>query len=576
MKLIGRYLKKHPVLFSLDFLFVFSFAIAELGIPTIFGRMVDTGIEPGNPAALQQGLILMLLAAIATTLGMICLAFVTARLTTSVVCEIRQDLFDHVMTFSVPEVETFGISSLITRTNSDAYQIMLFTNTLLRSAFMAPIMMVVSIVLIIKTSLSLSWIILGTLPFILAGAFFVFKKAKPLSETQQKSTDAINRILRENLSGIRVVRSFNRQDYEQKRFDEQNRLYERVSKKLFKLMSLTDPTFFFLMNIASILIYWFAAVLISKNQLQIGQLLVFTEYLFHCMMSVLVLCTVFMMYPRAAVSARRIQDVLNLQPSIVYGQGESLAPIASLEFKNVSFAYPNSKDHTLHNVSFRAHKGQKIAVIGATGSGKSSLVRLLCRFYDPQQGTIQLNGKDIKDYDLKALRKEIALVSQKAHLFSGTIKDNILFSNPNAGEEDLKKAIEISQSEAFIAERPDGLEDKVEEGGQNLSGGQKQRLSIARAIASKASLYILDDSYSALDLATDARLRKALEPVLKDALQIVVAQRISSIADSDLILVLDQGRIAAAGTHKELFKTSELYRQIVLSQMSEEEAASYA
>lgn len=575
MKLILHYLGKHRGLLFLNVLSAFSFAIAELGIPTIFGNMVDQGVEPGNAAAVSAGFRLIVLAGLLTAVGTSLLAFVTSRLSTTVVYEIRRDLFNHVMTFSIPEMEKFGTASLITRTNSDAYQILIFLNTLLRSALISPIMLLVSIGLVLSTSVSLSWIILATIPLIVLGAAFVFKTAAPLSEKQQKSTDAINRILRENLSGIRVVRSFNRQKTEEERFAEENRRYEKVSEKLFKLMQMTDPVFFFLMNIASLMIYYFASVLISRGLLQVGQLMMFTEYLFHCMMSVLVLCMVFMMYPRADVSARRIQAVLDTEPSVRSEGILKAGPVESIEFDHVSFSYPGSGMHSLSDISFKAGKGQKIAVIGSTGSGKSTLIKLITRFYDPQQGRILINGRDIRDYDLQSVRNQMAVVSQKAHLFSGTIRDNITFGNPDALETKVQNAIKISQSESFIEEREKKLEDPVSEEGSNLSGGQKQRLSIARAIASNAGLYILDDSFSALDLQTDAKLRKALQPVQEDSLFVVVAQRITSILDADLILVLDQGRLEAAGTHQELYQSSPLYRQIVLSQMNEEEAEQY-
>lgn len=576
MKLIIRYLKRHWALFLVCVILSFTFAIGELGIPTIFGRMIDEGIQKEASQVILKGFWLILLAAFTATIGMSTLSFCVAKLSTTAVYEIREDLFSHIMEFSVPEVEKFSIASLITRTSSDAFQILQFINTLLKSALRAPIMLVVSIVLIVRTSLSLSWIILGTIPIIIIGAILIFKAAGPLSEAQQKSTDSINRILRENLSGIRVVRSFNRQKTEEARFDKENRQYQTVSSRLFKLMSVSEPLFFILMNFASVLIYYVASLMISKNLLQIGQLIVFTEYLFHCMMSVLVVCMVFMMYPRAAISAKRIDAVLNTKPSILSTGSEGLKDVESLEFDHVSFAYPDSENHSLNDISFKIKKGQKLAIVGATGSGKSTLIRLLCRFYDPTGGTIKINGRPLEEYDLYSLRNQIALISQKAHLFSGTIEENLRFSNQKADKKTIERAIEIAQAKEFIQERKAGLQDAVSEEGTNLSGGQKQRISIARALCSEASLLIFDDSFSALDLKTDAKLRKALQPVFENSLAIIVAQRISTILDADLILLLDQGKLVAAGNHQELYKTSPLYQEIVLSQMNEEEALRYA
>lgn len=576
MKLMLRYLWKHKWLFLLNFICSFGFAAAELGIPTILGAMVDGGIEQGNPSALYSGFGHILLVAFAGTIGMIVMGIVSSRLSTSIVYEIRRDLFNHASTFSVAELDHFGVSSMITRTGSDAYQILMFLNAVLKSSLIAPVMLAVSVFLVVQTSLPLSMYVLGTIPAILLGVIFVFRVAGPLSEKQQKSIDQINEILRENMSGIRVIRAFNNQKKEEKRFAKENQNYRTISEKLFKLMNLTDPAFFFLMNIASMLIYWNASKLIDQGSLQIGQLMMFVEYLFHCMMSVLVLCMVFMMYPRASVSAKRIQEVLDTEPSIqTEGAGEKPGDIETLEFRDVCFAYPGSEKHSLKDISFRVHKGQKIAVIGATGSGKSSLIRLINRFYDPSCGSILINGKPISEYDLFALRDQIAMVSQKAHMFAGTIEDNIRFGNRSASGERISNAVRIAQAETFIQERENGLSDWISEEGTNLSGGQKQRLSIARAIASDPSLLILDDSFSALDLKTDSKLRKALEPLRKNSIFLVVAQRITSIIDADLILVLDHGRIAASGTHSELYRNSELYREIVLSQMSEQEAKRY-
>ncbi len=577
MKLMLKYLFRHKVLFCLNMICAFGFAVVELGIPTIFGNMVDLGVEKANPAAIYSGFGQILVVAIIGTIGMLSLAYVSSRLSTTIVYEIRKDLFEHAMSFSAAELDHFGVSSMITRTGSDAYQILMFLNTLLKSSLISPIMLLVSVILIIQTSLPLSFIVLGTIPFILIGVIIVFRIAGPLSQKQQTSLDQINEILRENMSGIRVIRAFNNQVTEEKRFTAENRQYMSVTSRLFKLMNMTDPMFFFLMNIASMMIYYTAAVLLGNEQLQLGQLLMFVEYLFHCMMSVLVLCMVFMMYPRASVSAKRIQEVLETKPSIFSEKSlQNLGRIDSIEFDHVGFRYPGNEQHTLKNISFSAKTGQKIAVVGSTGSGKSSLIRLINRFYDANEGQIRINGTPIEEYDLQVLRNQISMVSQKAHMFSGSVEDNIRFGNRQADNDDILEAIEIAQASDFIAERENGLLDEISEEGTNLSGGQKQRLSIARAIISNASFFILDDSFSALDLKTDASLRKALEPLRQNSIFLVVAQRISSILDADLILVLDHGEIQAMGTHQELYKNSPLYREIVLSQMSEMEAEKYA
>lgn len=575
MRLIFRYIKKRKFLLFLNVLFAFSFIFAEIGIPFFFGRMIDTGINQRNPQAILSGFWIIVFVSVLSALGTLLLVVTCSKIATQAVYEIRKDLFEHVMKFSVREVEHFSISSLITRTNADAYQLMLFMQTLLRSALFAPAMLVVSLVLVFKTSLSLSWTILITLPIVVIGAIAIFKYSEPLSMRMQKLTDNINKILREDLNGIRVIRSFNRQKQEEVRFDQENRNYQGVSRRLFTMMRSAYPTFYFVMNIATLLIYYFGSLFISQNTLSLGSLVTFTEYLFHCMMSVFVLCDVFMMYPRASVSAKRIEEVLNMEPSIVSSSDQTLDSVSSIEFKNVSFAYPNSTEHSLHNVSFQAKKGQKVAIVGATGSGKSTLIRLINRFYDPTSGEILINGENIQNYSLKSLRQNVAMISQRAHMFTGSIRDNVTFANPHATDEEIDRALSLSLSKNFVEAKPDQLEDWISEEGSNLSGGQKQRLSIARAICAKSNLYIFDDSFSALDLATDLKVRQSLAPMVKDSLFFIVAQRISTIMDCDQILLLDHGNLVACGTHDELYKTSELYRQIVLSQMNEQEALSY-
>lgn len=575
MRLIFQYIKKRKLLLFLNILFAFSFIFAEIGIPFFFGRIIDTGINQRNPQAILSGFWIIVFVSLLSALGTLLLVVTCSKIATQTVYEIRKDLFEHVMKFSVQEVEHFSISSLITRTNADAYQLMVFMQTLLRSALFAPAMLMVSLVLVFKTSISLSWTIVITLPIVVIGAIVIFKRSEPLSMRMQKSTDNINKILREDLNGIRVVRSFNRQTQEEVRFDQENRSYQSVTRRLFTMMRSAYPTFYFVMNIATLLIYYFGSLFISQNTLSLGELVTFTEYLFHCMMSVFVVCDVFMMYPRASVSAKRIEEVLNMEPSIVSTSDTTLDSISTIEFKNVSFSYPNASEHSLQNVSFQAKKGQKIAIVGATGSGKSTLIRLINRFFDPSQGKILINGENIQNYSLTSLRQNVAMISQKAHMFTGTIRDNVTFANPQASDKDIDRALSLSLSKNFVQAKPNQLEDWISEEGSNLSGGQKQRLSIARAICAKSSLYIFDDSFSALDLATDKKVRQSLAPIAKDSLFVIVAQRISTIMDCDQILLLDHGQLVASGTHDELYNQSELYRQIVLSQMNEQEAMSY-
>lgn len=572
MKLILRYLKKYKLLFLIDAISVFGFALVELGIPTLISRMIDQGVNTKDTSFLWSNWALMSIISIVGVCGTIILGYCSTRISTNVTRDIRNDVFEHAMTFSSAEMDKFGVSSMITRTNNDAYQIMLFLNVILRMALMTPVMMIVSIMLIVRISLPLSYIVLLTIPFILIGVFAVAKVSEPISENQQNSIDRINKILREHITGIRVIRSFNKEKNEEERFAKENRYYQRESSKLFKLMSCTEPTFFLLMNIAVMAVYFVSCSMLSAQTISIGDLIAFVEYIFHVMMSVLLFCMVFMMYPRANVSAKRIQAVLDTNSSIIEKENAYVCDlIESLAFDHVSFSYPDGEEAVLSDISFTCKKGEKIAVIGSTGSGKSSLVKLMTRLYDATKGQVLINGKDIKEYQLNSLRNQIGYVAQKAHLFKGSIKENISFGKPDATMDEIEEAAKIAQAKEFIEVRDHQYEDEISEDGTNVSGGQKQRLSIARAIIMDPSLYIYDDSFSALDFKTDATLREALKPKVKDAIFFVVAQRISTIMDADMILVLNDGKLVGKGTHKELMNTCKIYQEIALSQLSRKE-----
>lgn len=572
MKLILKYLKKYKLLFLIDAISVFGFALVELGIPTLISRMIDQGVNTKDTSFLWSNWALMSIISIVGVCGTVILGYCSTRISTNVTRDIRNDVFEHAMTFSSAEMDKFGVSSMITRTNNDAYQIMLFLNVILRMALMTPVMMIVSIMLIVRISLPLSYIVLLTIPFILIGVFAVAKVSEPISENQQNSIDRINKILREHITGIRVIRSFNKEKNEEERFAKENRYYQRESSKLFKLMSCTEPTFFLLMNIAVMAVYFVSCSMLSAQTISIGDLIAFVEYIFHVMMSVLLFCMVFMMYPRANVSAKRIQAVLDTNSSIIEKENAYVCDlIESLTFDHVSFSYPDGEEAVLSDISFTCKKGEKIAVIGSTGSGKSSLVKLMTRLYDATKGQVLINGKDIKEYQLNSLRNQIGYVAQKAHLFKGSIKENISYGKPDATMDEIEEAAKIAQAKEFIEVRDHQYEDEISEDGTNVSGGQKQRLSIARAIIMDPSLYIYDDSFSALDFKTDATLREALKPKVKDAIFFVVAQRISTIMDADMILVLNDGKLVGKGTHKELMNTCKIYQEIALSQLSRKE-----
>ena len=586
MRLIFHYMKAYKRYLLLNLLGVCSFALVELGIPTLIARMINNGIMTGDRGYIcSMGAVLLAVAA-AGALGSILLGWCGAKISTAVTRDIRNDVFRRVQSFSPSEMNQFGVSSLIVRTGNDAFQVQMFVNVLLRTAMVTPLMILFSFSLTFTTSIPLSLVILATLPMILLGVLGVTRAARPLSIRQQERLDELNRISKENLMGVRVIRSFGNDAYEQARFSKANQDYAGYSKRVFRLMMLTQPVFFFLMNLAILVIFWLAGSMIEAGTLQVGDLVAFQDYVFHAMFSTMLFCTVLVMYPKAAVSARRIEEVLNTQsivkdgaehsssvpgPEMARLSGGSREAAPSLVFDHVTFAYPDGEEAVIRNISFEARAGETVAVIGSTGSGKSTLVGLIPRFYDVSEGRILLNGRDLKTYPLKELRRRIGFIPQKANLFSGTIRRNLSFANPQASDEELCEALKTAQGYDFVMEQKGGLDAMITEGGSNFSGGQKQRLSIARALVGNPQVYVFDDSFSALDFATDARLRRALKSVTKNAVTLIVAQRVSTIMDADRILVLEGGEMAGLGTHRQLLKTCPVYYEIAASQLTEEE-----
>lgn len=574
MKLILKYLKNYKLLFFFNVISVFGFILVELGIPTIVATMIDVGVTNKDVSFIYMMGGCIALVSLIGVGGTIALGYCCSKISTAITRDIRNDIFAKVQQFTANEFNQIGTSSMITRTNNDAFQIQQFVNVLLRTALMTPIMFIFSFIMTARASLPLSYIIAATIPLIILGVVVVAKITKPISENQQSSLDDLNRISRENLSGIRVIRAFNNDQYEQKRFKETNHRFTKYSKKLFKIMTMTQPIFFMLMNVAGLSIYWVAAHLISTGSLEIGQLVAFMDYLFHAMFSIMLFCTVFMMYPRAEVSAKRIEEVFNLDPIIKNKPADSdFDEKVSIEFDHVTFVYHDGEEPVLQDVSFKANKGEMIAFIGSTGSGKSTLVNLVPRFYDVSSGSIKINGKDIRDYDVLELRDKLGVIPQKAVLFSGTIADNIRFGKKDASDEEVEYAAKVAQAYPFIMEKENGFDEEISEGATNVSGGQKQRLSIARALVRKAQIYIFDDSFSALDFKTDAILRKELKKEMTESIMLVVAQRISSIMEADQIIVLNEGKVVGKGTHHQLLKECQIYHEIATSQLSEEELA---
>lgn len=576
MKLLWHYTMRYKKYLLLNFICVFGFILIELGLPTILARMIDVGIRNNDFGYVKQQGILMVVITVVGIIMNILLGYFGSRITTNIVADIRDDLFKKIQSYSHQEYETLGVASLITRTTNDAYQIMLFLQNILRIGFMTPMMFVVSLYMVMRTSVSLSYYVIGALPFLLLSVVAIAKFSEPLSKKQQKNLDKINSILRENLSGLRVIRAFVNEKFEEKRFAKVNDNYTKSSKSLFRLMAVAQPGFYFLFNIVMVLIIWSGAVQIDAGSLQVGDLIAFIEYIFHALFSFMLFASVFMMYPRAAVSAGRIQEALDASPSIKEdpnGVSETKTK-GYIEFKNVTFAYPgHSQEPVIRNVSFTASPGETVAFIGSTGSGKSTLIQLIPRFYDVSDGEILIDGVDVRDYRLSKLRDKIGFIPQKALLFTGTIADNLRYGKEDATQEEMERAAEIAQATDFISKKTDGYDELLSEGGANFSGGQKQRLAIARAIIRRPEIYIFDDSFSALDYQTDAKLRARLKKETTESTVLIVAQRVGTIMHADKIIVLNEGEVVGIGTHRELLENCPIYYDIAASQLSKEELA---
>ena len=576
MAYIWSYLRRYPKWLAMNFTAAILFVIANLGLPTVLARMIDEGINRGDVDKLYAYAWVMFGVVLTGIVGRILLSYAVGKLTTTMVQVMRNDIYAKLQEYSHHEYEQIGVSSLVTRITSDAFVLMQFADQVLKLGVITPLMMVSSVFLILTTSPSLAWIVAISLPFLAVVVWYVAVKTRPLSEKQQATLDKINQYARENLTGLRVIRAFAREDFQEKKFASENAVYADNSNKLFKLTGLTEPLFVQIIIAMIVAIVWFALEPLGSGSLAIGDLVAFIEYSFHALLSFLFLANLFTMYPRTAVSSERLQEIMDMPISINPNEDgvTETETKGYLEFDNVTFAYPGETESpVLHNISFKAKPGETIAFIGSTGSGKSSLVQLIPRFYDVSEGHIYIDGVDLRDYDLQALRSKLGIIPQKAVLFSGTIEDNIRFGKEHASEEEIVEAAKIAQGYDFIMDKEQQFKEEITEGATNVSGGQKQRLSIARALVRKAEIYIFDDSFSALDFKTDANLRKALKRVTKDSIVMVVAQRIASIMDADQIIVLNEGKMIGHGTHKELLKNCQIYREIALSQFREEELA---
>lgn len=554
----------------------------DLKLPDYMSELTMLIQTPGN--SMSQVWITglnMLLCTLASALLCIACGYLSARAAAGFTYGVREDLFGHISALGQEEMLGFSVPSLITRTTNDITQVQMVIAMGLQALIKSPVMAVWAVIKILGKSWELSVITAGFVVVLCLSVFLIVSSVLPRFRIVQKLTDKMNRIARENLTGINVVHAFNAESYQNSKFDETNKFMQKTQLKNQRTFAAMQPLMGLGMNALSLCIFWVGAALLEAIPVSdaagrltmFSNVVVFSTYATHVVMSFMMLVMIFMLLPAAQVSAERINQVLDTRPHIVEGNVSEGKEHGTVEFKNVTFRYPGAADDDLKDISFRVEKGQTLAVIGATGSGKTTLVSLIARFYDATSGEVLIDGVNIKDYSFDALYNKLGYVTQKAVLFSGSVKDNITFgeSSAPAGDEAVDKAVKLSQSQEFISKLEGGTEHYIAQGGRNVSGGQKQRLSIARALARNAEILVFDDSFSALDYRTDAALRSGLNSQLRDTTKIIVAQRISTIRNADTILVLDEGRIAGSGTHKELLKNCDVYREIAMSQLSEDE-----
>ena len=574
-KLLVQYLRPQRALLLAVVVFQLAASIASLYLPTLNADIIDQGVARGDTDYILRtgGWMLMItLLQIACTIAAV---YFGAKAAMALGRDVRGAIFTRVAEFSEQEVTRFGAPSLITRSTNDVQQVqqlVLMSATLMVTA---PMLSIGGVIMAIRQDVQLSWLIAVSVPVLLLAVGLIVTRMVPLFRLMQTRIDTVNRVLREQLTGIRVVRAFVREDIETERFGRANADVTETALRAGRLMALAFPTVMLVLNVSSVAVIWFGAYRIEDGSMQVGTMIAFLSYLMQILMSVMMATFMAIMIPRAAVSADRIGQVLGTESSVrPPAQPVSLAGAArgELQMRDVGFAYPGAEAPVLSDVSFTARAGQTTAIIGSTGSGKTTLVNLMPRLFDATSGSVRIDGVDVRELHPDQLWGHIGLVPQKPYLFSGTVRSNLLYGKPDATEDELWQALAIAQAEDFVRAMEGGLDAPISQGGTNVSGGQRQRIAIARALVKRPELYIFDDSFSSLDTATDARLRQALKQHTAGATLVIIAQRVSSIADADQILVLDDGRIVARGTHEELLESSETYNEIVNSQLAAEEA----
>jgi len=548
--------------------------MASLQLPDYMAKIVNEGIMSENQSLIWSTGLKMLLVTAIGAVSTIVVGYLSSRIGTGFSKILRKEVFSKVESFSLADFNKFSIASLITRTTNDIQQIQMVMIILFRMILSAPIMAIGAVVKAYQSAPSMTWIMGVAIAVLFVVIVILFSVATPKFKLVQKLVDALNLVTRQNLTGLRVIRAFNTEEFEEKKFDEVNKELTKVNLFVNRIMVVMQPVMMLIFNITTIGIIWIGAHMINIDELQIGDMMAFMQYAMQVIISFLMISIVFILLPRASVSAQRVSEVLNVEPTIVdpkKAKKSKAETRGKVEFKNVTFSYPDADVPILHNISFTANPGETTAIIGGTGSGKSTIVNLIPRFFDVTSGEILIDGVDIRDMKQKDLRRKIGYIPQKGVLFSGTIESNIKYGKPNASEKEVKNVVKISQASEFI----DSLKQKyaypIAQGGANISGGQKQRLAIARALITEPEIYIFDDSFSALDFKTDAKLRNELKKLIKNSTVIIVAQRIGTILDAEQIVVLEEGKIVGIGKHKELMKTCSVYKEMALSQLSQKE-----
>ncbi|KZE75393.1 multidrug ABC transporter ATP-binding protein [Paenibacillus elgii] len=569
------YLKPYRVPIALVLALIFLQSLSDLYLPTLMADIVDIGVVQGDtPYILQIGGFMLLVAAAGTACS-VAASYYSSKVAAGFGQRLRGRVFEHVENFSLQEFDRIGTASLITRTTNDITQVQQVLTMMLRMMVSAPMLCIGGIIMAVSKDAKLSLVLIVIIPVLVGAIYLIASRGIPLFKEMQKKLDKLNLVLREGLTGIRVIRAFNRAGHEKRRFNDANLDLTGTGLKVNRIMGAMMPVMMLTMNFATIAIIWFGSFRIDSGDMQVGSLMAFLQYAMQIMFSLMMVSMMFVMIPRASVSAARIREVLDMVPTLTDPEqaknGETLK--GHVEFQQVSFSYPGAEKPAIEDITFKAGPGEVTAIIGGTGAGKSTLISLIPRFYDVAGGRVLVDGTDVREMTQEALRAKIGFVPQKAVLFSGTIRDNIRYGKEDATEEEIRHAADIAQATEFVSEMKDGFDSVIAQGGSNVSGGQKQRLSIARALVRRPDIYVFDDSFSALDFKTDAKLRAALREETGEATVLIVAQRVSTVIDADRIVVLDEGRIAGIGRHRELLDTCKVYREIVSSQLSEDELA---